>query len=109
MSIAILKMSWKPTTLTSFVNGLSSEVLHFVIGTLAFRSGPSPPISLLSLSEASLKGGMVAVAAVCFLVQGGTQGGCAGDAQNPRIWLNHVRSGAHERRGEPQRGAVLAR
>lgn len=41
--------------------------------------------------------------------QGGTQGGAAGGKQNPTIWLNHLRCTDHVRRGENQRGVVLAR
>lgn len=41
--------------------------------------------------------------------QGGTQGGAHGDKQNPTIWLNHLRSTDHLRRGESSRGLVLAR
>lgn len=41
--------------------------------------------------------------------QGGTQGGCAGGAQNPTIWLNHFRATDYFRRGDGRRGIVLAR
>uniref|UniRef100_A0A6B2KX16 DUF5110 domain-containing protein n=1 Tax=Arcella intermedia TaxID=1963864 RepID=A0A6B2KX16_9EUKA len=41
--------------------------------------------------------------------QGGTQGGCAGLKQNPTYILNHVRGTDSLRRGDTQRGIVLAR
>eukprot|EP00005_Dracoamoeba_jomungandri_P001218 CAMPEP_0174251194 /NCGR_PEP_ID=MMETSP0439-20130205/1098_1 /TAXON_ID=0 /ORGANISM="Stereomyxa ramosa, Strain Chinc5" /LENGTH=818 /DNA_ID=CAMNT_0015331455 /DNA_START=326 /DNA_END=2782 /DNA_ORIENTATION=+ len=41
--------------------------------------------------------------------QGGTQGGCAGEKQNPTILLNMVRGTDHIRRNENVRGVVLAR
>ena len=41
--------------------------------------------------------------------QGGKQGGCAGGAQNPTIWLNHYRATDNFRRGDNTRGFVLAR
>eukprot|EP01087_Luapelamoeba_hula_P016795 TRINITY_DN519_c1_g1_i1.p1 TRINITY_DN519_c1_g1~~TRINITY_DN519_c1_g1_i1.p1 ORF type:complete len:943 (-),score=155.61 TRINITY_DN519_c1_g1_i1:23-2851(-) len=41
--------------------------------------------------------------------QGGTQGGAKGGKQNPTIWLNHIRGTDHVRRGQTERGIVLAR
>lgn len=41
--------------------------------------------------------------------QGGKQGGCAGNTQNPTIWLNHFRSTDYFRRGDDRRGIILAR
>jgi hypothetical protein len=41
--------------------------------------------------------------------QGGTKGGCPGDAMNPTLITNHVRGTDHARRHEDQRDAVLAR
>ena len=41
--------------------------------------------------------------------QGGTQGGCAGEANNPTILLNHLRSTDNLRAGNALRGMILAR
>jgi len=41
--------------------------------------------------------------------QGGTAGGCDGNKQNPTIWLAHIRSTDHARRGQNLRGMVLSR
>jgi alpha-glucosidase (family GH31 glycosyl hydrolase) len=41
--------------------------------------------------------------------QGGSQGGCSGEKQNPTIWLQKLRATDAIRRGQPQRGIVLSR
>lgn len=41
--------------------------------------------------------------------QGGKQGGCPGGKANPTIWLNRLRATDKIRRGQSQRGWVLAR
>lgn len=41
--------------------------------------------------------------------QGGTQGGCKGGKMNPTILLNRLRGTSNIRRGETQRGMILAR
>jgi alpha-glucosidase (family GH31 glycosyl hydrolase) len=41
--------------------------------------------------------------------QGGSQGGCTGEKQNPTIWLQKLRATDAIRRGEAERGIVLSR
>lgn len=41
--------------------------------------------------------------------QGGTQGGAAGDAQNPTVWTDKLRVTDPKRQGKNQRGLILSR
>ncbi len=41
--------------------------------------------------------------------QGGAQGGCTGEKQNPTVWLNKIRSTDSIRRKDNQRDMILAR
>lgn len=41
--------------------------------------------------------------------QGGQKGGCAGDSQNPTIWLNRLRGTNHLRRNQTTRNMILSR